>query len=172
MGKIILYLLPLLVELKSMTQSTSNMAQDTSFAVQNVKEAMRSLIATAFAAFVLSGLVIFASIRLIERLETFVRTYEGGDNFLIAFYVALVLFGAGFVAYLFKSTSTPRAEAPKIQNNSASPGLESILGALVTGFVEGLNKQTPQTQEPTYSPEGSDHNRTNENKGASAYDVH
>ncbi|MBY0453070.1 MAG: hypothetical protein K2P92_08545, partial [Bdellovibrionaceae bacterium] len=102
MGKILLYLLPLLMELKSMTQSTSNMAQDTSFAVNNVKEAMRTLIATVFTAIILSGLVIFAAIRLIERFEVFVRTYEGGDSLLLGFYALPVLAGAGFITYLFK----------------------------------------------------------------------
>ena len=169
MGKIILYLLPLLMELKSMTQSTSNMAQDTSFAVKNVKEAMRTLIATVFAAIILSGLVIFAAIRLIERFEIFVRTYEGGDNFLLGFYAVLVLAGAGFITYLFKPSTKKIAEAPAAHVGSTAPGIESIASALITGFFEGMQKEAAKEKGPTYSREGSEYRTQNENKTGSTH---
>lgn len=174
MGKIVLYLLPLLMELKSMTQSTSNMAQDTSFAVKNVKEAMRTLIATVFTAIILSGLVIFATIRLIERFEVFVRTYEGGDNLLLGFYALLVLAGAGFITYLFKPYSGSKVTEAPVHAPAPSPGIESIVSALITGFFEGMQKEAARksTQEPTYSREGSAYRTQAEDKGPQQNEIH
>lgn len=173
MGKIILSLLPLLIELKSMTQSTSNMAQDTSLVVKNIKEALRTLIATVFAAIVLSGLVIFAAIRLIERFEVFVRTYDGGDNFLLGFYAVLVLAGAGFIAYLFKPSTQKTVEAPTASAGSATPGIESIVSALITGFFEGMQKEAAKEKEPTYSREGSEYRtQTENNTGSTQNEIH
>lgn len=170
MGKILLYLLPLLMELKSMTQSTSNMAQDTSFAVNNVKEAMRTLIATVFTAIILSGIVIFAAIRLIERFEVFVRTYEGGDSLLLGFYALLVLAGAGFITYLFKPYSGKKVTEAPVHASTGAVGIESIVGALITGFFEGMHKES--AKEPTYSREGSEYRTQTENKGPHQNEIH
>ena len=159
MGKIILSLLPLLMELKSMTQTTSNIAHDTAFAVKNVKDTLRGLIATLSTAIILSGIVIFATIRLIQGFEIFARTYEGGENFLLGLYALLVAVGVGFIIYLIKPTSKKIEDTPPLHTQPSAGSIESILGALVTGFFEGMQKEQAtcekrsQTEDkgPTYN---------------------
>lgn len=148
MGKILLSLLPFLIEMRPQEQNSSgaDLVHAIEKASKEFKRTLYSVIAMLTTSLIACGLTIFAGIRLIQKLESFVRPYVYGEVWLTAGYSAIVLTSAGLLIYLFTEKLYKKPVSEKSAGALQGTGIESIVHSLMQGFHDGLAK-THRTHE-------------------------